>query len=212
MSVRILTVGLGWGALGVMILLGGCFGRGPSRVHPPSIDASGAGRLAMEQYDTNKDGVVKGEELEKAPSLKAALKQLDKNSDGGVDASEISARIRQWQDTKVGKMAVSCIVTFKKQPLSGAKITFEPEKFLGSNLKPCVGTTDASGAATLTCEDTSDGLPGCPPGFYLVRISKQEGGKELIPAKYNTQTILGKEVALDAEEMQEGSLRFDLMP
>jgi len=206
---RYVGVGVGCVGLTAMLVFGGCFGGGPSRVRPPSVDAGSAGRGAMEQYDANKDGVVKGEELDKAPSLKSALKQLDKNGDGGVDAGEVTARIRQWQDSKVGKMAVSCIITFNKKPLSGAKVTFEPEKFLGDNLKPCEGTTDASGAVALS--DGGD-PPGCPPGFYLVRISKQEGGKELIPAKYNTQTILGKEIALDAEQMQEGAIRFDLMP
>lgn len=206
---RYVGVGVGCVGLTAMLVFGGCFGGGPARVRPPSIDAGAAGRVAMEQYDANKDGVVKGEELDNAPSLKAALKQLDKNSDGGVDAAEVTARVRQWQDSKVGKMAVSCIVTFNKKPLAGAKVTFEPEKFLGANLKPCEGVTDASGAVALT--DGGD-LPGCPPGLYLVRISKQEGDKELIPAKYNTATTLGKEIALDAEGMLEGAIRFDLMP
>lgn len=206
---RHVGVVVGCVGLAAMLVFGGCFGGGPARVRAPSIDASGAGRDAMEQYDANKDGVVKGDELDKAPSLKSALKQLDTNNDGGVDAGEVTARIRRWQDSKVGKMAVSCIITFNKKPLAGAKVTFEPEKFLGANLKPCEGTTDASGAVSLT--DGGD-PPGCPPGFYLVRISKQEGGKELIPAKYNTQTTLGKEIALDAEGMQEGAIRFDLTP
>ncbi|MCS7306272.1 MAG: hypothetical protein NZ602_14335 [Thermoguttaceae bacterium] len=204
---------VGFSGVGLLLMVfGGCLGRGPARVRPPSIDAGSAGREAIRQYDTNADGLVKGEELDKAPSLKAALKKLDKNGDGGVDASEVTARIRQWQESKVGKMGVSCIVTFNKRPLAGAKVTFEPEKFLGANMKICVGTTDDHGAASLIEEASSDGLPGCPPGLYLVRISKQEGGKELLPAKYNSQTILGVEIALDAEGMQEGSLRFDLMP
>ncbi len=202
-----------WTGVALLVMIvGGCFGRGPGRVRPPSIDAGSAGREAIRQYDANGDGVVKGEELDKAPSLKAALKKLDQNGDGAVDAAEVSARIRQWQDSKVGKMGVSCIVTFNKKPLAGAKVTFEPEKFLGPNMKICVGTTDEHGAASLSEETATDNLPGCPPGLYLVRISKQEGGKELVPAKYNSQTILGVEIALDAEGMQEGSLHFDLMP
>lgn len=200
--------------VGAIALLAGpgCFFGGPSRVHPPSINASAAGSGAMEQYDTNKDGVVKGEELDKAPSLKAAIKQLDKNNDGGVDAGEVAARVKEWQASKVGKMAVGCVVTFNKAPLVGAKVTFEPEKFLGPNLKPCSGTTDAGGAANITTEDPSSDVPGCPCGLYLVRISKVEGGRELVPEKYNVNTILGKEIALDGAEMQEGAIRIELMP
>src|SRR5690349_10959169 len=62
--------------------------RGPGRVKQPGINASQAGKLAMEQYDTNKDGKVAGDELEKAPSLKAALKNLDTDGDGAVSAEE----------------------------------------------------------------------------------------------------------------------------
>ena len=35
------------------------------------------------------------------------------------------------------------------------------------------------------------------PGFYRVRISKVVDGKETVPAKYNTETILGHEEADD---------------
>jgi hypothetical protein len=206
-------VGLGAFAVAAAVLTNsGCFSRGPSRVHPPSISASGAGSGAMEQYDANKDGAVKADELEKAPSLKASLKQLDKNNDGGVSADEVASRVKAWQDSKVGKMAVSCTVTLNGKPLEGAAVTFDPEKFLGAEIKPCSGTTGPNGMASLSVPIApgSDEPGGAACGLYLVRVSKKEGGRELIPAKYNTETILGKEIALDAPEMQEGTLHVDL--
>jgi len=206
---RVLSLSV-WVSLVAILAGSGCFFGGPSRVHPPDISASAAGSGSMERYDTNKDGVVKGDELEKAPSLKAAIKQLDADGDGGVSADEVADRVRAWQDSKVGKMSVSCMVTVNGKGLAGANVTFEPEEFLGTEIKPCTGTTDEKGIANLTMEVQGDDPPGVACGLYLVRISKQEGGRELLPARYNTGTTLGKEAALDAEEMQEGMVRFEL--
>jgi len=187
----------------------GCFG-GPSRVHPPGISASAAGSGAMEQYDTDQDGTVKGPELEKAPSLKAAIKQLDANSDGGVSADEVSDRVGKWQESKVGLMSLACTVKLNGKPLEGATVTFDPEKFLGTEVKPATGTTDKNGIANVSIEVEKGEPGGVACGLYLVRISKQAGGTEVIPAKYNTETTLGKEVALDAEGMQEAMVEFEL--
>jgi hypothetical protein len=193
-----------------MVAASGCFFGGPSRVHPPGISASAAGSGAMDQYDTDKDGVVKGPELDKAPSLKAAIKQLDTNHDGGVSADEVSDRVAAWQKSKVGLMSLACTVKMNKKPLSGATVTFEPEKFLGTNVKPATGKTDKNGIANVTIQVAQGEPNGVACGLYLVRISKEEGGKETVPARYNTQTTLGKEVALDAEGMQEAMIQFDL--
>ncbi len=209
MSQRVLSLGVL--LVSACVLSAGCFFGGPARVHPPSMSPSAAGAGAMEKYDTNKDGVVKGDELEKAPTLKAGLEKLDTNGDGGVSADEVAARIQTWLDDKMGRMAVPCRVTVNQVPLAGAKVTFEPEPFLGSEAKVCVGTTDESGFANVVAqEDNADGTIGCPPGYYLVRVSKEEGGRETIPATYNTNTVIGKEIALDATEMREGSLEVNL--
>ena len=76
--------------------------QGPRRVNQPYIDADGAGELAMEQYDTNGDGIVAGEELENAPGLKAALATMDTNGDKGISADEVTARINVWKQMRTG--------------------------------------------------------------------------------------------------------------
>ncbi len=195
----------------VSLIGSGCSVGGPPRIYPPSISPAAAGRGAMEQYDTNKDGLVNGDELENAPSLKAAIKQLDTNKDGGVSADEIADRIRAWQASKVGRMSAGCVVTLRGRPLSDARVTFEPEKFLGNEIEPCSGITDESGIASLSVKQKKKGdPPGAACGLYLVRISKRQDGKEIVPARYNTETILGQEVALDAAGMQTGLVRFEL--
>src|SRR4051794_22920020 len=118
---------------------------GPAAVKQPSISPSSAGKLAMEQYDSNHDGKVAGEELDKAPSLKAALPRLDTDGDGAVSADEVAARVNAWKAMQTGMTSFSCRVTLDGQPLPGAKVTLEPEAFLGEEINAAYGTTDFGG-------------------------------------------------------------------
>jgi hypothetical protein len=54
------------------------------------------------------------------------------------------------------------------------------------------------------------GLNGMRGGFYRIEISQQRNGKEQIPAKYNTKTELGQEIATGAANMRQGLLSFNL--
>jgi hypothetical protein len=183
-------------------------------VKQPSINASSAGKLAMEQYDANGDGKVAGDELEKAPSLKAALPRLDTDGDGGVSADEVAARVNAWKAMKSGMTIVPCRVTLDGQPLVDAKVTLEPESFLGDEMKPSYGTTNQFGSTSpsIPKEQRPDPkLPGgAQLGLYKVRISKIVNGKETIPARYNTQTVLGQEVSYDDPGMIGNSVTYAL--
>ena len=180
-------------------------GGGPSPVRPPSISAAAAGREAMAQYDTNGDGVVSGAELENAPGLKAALPRLDSNQDKAVDADEVAARIAQWQEAGIGLMSFGFRVTLNGSPLADALVTFEPEAFLGDDVKTasCTTTSAGVGGATIAEQDRPDPTwpAGMQHGIYKVKISKVVGGKETIPPKYNQATVLGQEVAQDVDEI-----------
>jgi hypothetical protein len=192
-------------ALG-LVWLSGC-SRGPSRIYPPSIDASAAGVKAMEMYDTNKDGKLSGAELDKCPALKAAMAQIDTDGDGTITAAKITARIRAWQESKVGRTQLTCTVLRNGRPLAGADVKFVPEKFLGDSIKPAEGKTDQNGIATISIPttDRSD-PPGVALGFYRVEITK---AGENVPAQYNTNTTLGHEVSHDARAAMEG-IKFSL--
>ena len=190
----------------VAVSVTGCMGSAPSRVTPQGI-ASDAASKAMELYDANHDGQLDSAELDKAPGLKAALKQVDKNGDGKISADEINARINDWKESKLGRMSISCRVLHGGMPLAGAKVVFEPESFLGDQLKSGSGTTDANGTVSIAMDPSVAGdLPGMSPGFYRVRITKDG---EKIPATYNTETTLGQEIAQDAAGIV-GGIKFDL--
>jgi hypothetical protein len=181
--------------------------RTPSRIYPPSIDASAAGAKAIEMYDTNRNGKISGNEMDKCPGLKAAVSRVDIPKDGTITASKIAARIKAWQESRLGRMSLMCIVLRNGSPLVGAEVKCVPERFLGDNIKTGVGKTDQNGTAVISVPTTGQNdRPGIGPGFYRVEITK---AGETVPAKYNVNTNLGVEVAQDAMENL-GGVRFNL--
>ena len=93
------------------------------------------------------------------------------------------------------------------KPLDGAEVKFVPERFLGNRMIVATGKTDENGMARVsipTSGQPSD-PPGVPQGFYRVEITKP--GLD-IPAKYNTQTVLGREVIYGREMLE--PITFDL--
>jgi hypothetical protein len=187
---------------------------GPSRIAPPSINASAAGAAAMDQYDTNGDGRVAGEELDRAPGLKAALGTLDQDGDDAVTAEEVTARVEVWQGSRTGLTTVPCLVLLDGRPLGGAQLIFEPESFLGDELRTAIGTTNPFGktSPTVPKEDrpAPDTPAGLPLGLYKVRISRANGGRETIPPRYNAETVLGQEVSFDVPEIINNRVIFNL--
>jgi len=166
----------------------------------------------MEQYDTNQDGIIRDQELKHAPGIQFVILRIDADKDGGVSSSEISQMIQEkWIDPGDGVMRVKCDVIFRRRRLDGATITFEPEQFLGDLIYPAMGIT-RDGFATMSVAEEHMPHPnarGVAPGLYLVRISKLVDGEETIPAKYNTKTTLGVEVASRASYMP-GAIEFEL--
>jgi hypothetical protein len=192
-------------AVGVFVDAG-C-SRGLPRLRAPSIDASSAAAKAMEMYDTDKNGTISGAELNKCPGLKAALAQIDTANEGTITAAKITARIKQWQAANIGRMRLECVVLRNGKPLAGAEVRFVPETFLGDDIKTASGKTNNSGRAVLTVPSTGPkDPPGVALGLYRVEITK---AGDNVPVKYNTETTLGQEVALDSPSLQKG-IQFDL--
>jgi hypothetical protein len=194
-------------AISIMLFSGGCT-KSPNS-YLPQLDPDAAAKAAIEQYDADYDSRIAGAELDRVGSLKSNLAKLDTNSDKAVTADEIAERIRYWQTAGMRgtRWPVRCMVFHNKQILAGAEVKLVPEKFLGGHMKTASGKTAFNGVAVIKTENPEPGdLPGLGPGFYRVEITKP--GEE-IPAKYNTETILGIDTTMDNPALYAG-VRFAL--
>ena len=71
--------------LSALSLVPACGRSQPKNLAPPEFQPSTVAQQAIEQYDTNGDGRVGGDEFAACPGLKAALKSTDFNDDGHPD-------------------------------------------------------------------------------------------------------------------------------
>src|SRR5262249_6931088 len=141
-------------------------------------------------------GALDAKELEACPGLLSGLKRADKDGDGRLTADEIAERLTLFQQQ--GMLAdVSVEVTLDNKPLVGATVTLVPEKFMGPSIKSASTVTDEMGTGYFKTEGTD--FVQVAFGYYSVQVSKNVGGKEIVPAKYNTKTTLGQEIAPDVQ-------------
>lgn len=185
------------------VLFSGCTSE---RVEAPAFSPAGAAAQAIALYDKNGDGLLDEKELERCPALLEALPKIDTSGDKRLSADEIAERLKQIQEANIGIMTVTCKVVLDNQPLEGAMVRLIPEPFMGPAVQPACGVSDENGAVNLRIDGQS--FPGVHCAFYRVQITKDGGnGKDLLPARYNTQTTLGAEVAPDMR----GGLVFKLI-
>jgi hypothetical protein len=108
---------------------------------------------------------------------------------------------------------VRCEVTRGGKPLTGALVTFEPEEFLGDDIRAASGEVAATGLAMLSIPKESrpraDYPAGVQLGLYKVKITLP-GDEQRIPARYNTHTTLGQEVSYDDPSILNNRVRFEL--
>jgi hypothetical protein len=190
-----------------LLFLSGC-SKGV-KSYAPDVDPDAAGKAAVKQYDANGDGKISRAELDRAASLKFNLANIDSDNDRALTADEIAERIRRWQKTKIlrARTPIHCRIYHNRQPVADAEVKLVPEKFLGDKTKIAKGKTGPNGVAVLMTENAApDDPPGVGPGFYRVEITK---AGENIPAKYNINTILGLDTAIDIPVIVKG-VRFDL--
>lgn len=180
----------------VSLLLTGC-ARGPSGIAVPEwAPAVVAGRILTE-CDANGDRNLSAEELKKSPGLLSATSYFDRDGNGSVSENELTSKLQELYDDQAALVEINCMVTRGGVPLEGAKIEFVPESFLGESFHPAVGVTGPDGVAFPTVAD--EHLPaeyrgrihGVHCGVFRVVITHPTIE---IPAKYNTQTKLGRTV------------------
>lgn len=179
--------------VGAMALasVAGCVQRTPA-VRPPSYQSSKISAAAFNLLDLNKDSQLDDKELAKAPGLKVALARIDSNKDGLMAAEELEARVAEYRNAHVGLRNETYTFTLNGAPLSEARVVFTPEACFEDTLQAADGQTGATGSTSVKISGNK--IPGLTCGMYQVSVSKKDAsGKELLPAKYNTETTLGYE-------------------
>jgi hypothetical protein len=203
----------GFMASSLCIAIVGCSG-GPARLDVPDYDPTGSASKAMELYDISGDGLLDDGELEKTPGLRASVESTDANKDGKLSEQEISDRIAGWLQSKVGLIQISCQVTLDGEAIDGATVTFTPDAIFKGAIEQAEDVTSIVGIAAPRIPVERLPAPNSPPGiqlgYYTVQISKKAGDRELIPAKYNVESILGQEVARDNPAISSNRMRFTL--
>jgi hypothetical protein len=181
-------------------LLAGCSYQAAA-LDPVEIDASAASSGAIELYDKDGDGAIAGAELNAVPGIKKHLNMYDRDGDQRVTRDEIAERFAVWASNPLAIMGSAYVVTLDGKPLSGATMTFVPEPYLEPNVKPATGDTTEIGLtrpshAPEHLPKTANGktIYGMTSGTFKIQITHPS---QKIPAKYNTQTELGDEVAHD---------------
>ena len=187
--------------LSLISLMLGC---GPSAPVVPKINAAASASAAMDEYDTNKDGFIDQAELKSAPSLKDAEKVIDSNSDGKLSRDEIEQRLNKYSTQGMALMSFSCSVTMNGAKKAGIEVEMVPEKFMLGSIKMGKGKTDANGMVRFKQEEQE--FEGVAPGFYKIKLIKD--GSLSLPARFNANTAIGKEIALD--RMGRGGDLFDI--
>jgi hypothetical protein len=172
-----------------------------TRVQPVEIDASSAATAALEMYDKDGDGAIAGAELDAVQGVKKHLALYDRDNDQRVTREEIVERLGVWDSNPAAIMGSSYVVYLDGKPLSGATMKFVPEPYLGPNVKPATGVTTQIGLtrpshAPEDLPKTANGrtIYGMTSGTFKIEITHPN---QKIPARYNTQTELGDEVAHD---------------
>jgi hypothetical protein len=184
----------------MILAMVGC-GNHPAAIPVVEVDSTLASRRAIELYDRNADGMLSPTELEAVPGILKHVDLYDGNNDGQISASEIEDRIRVWEEQRMGMRGLAIRVALDRKPLAGARIDLIPEEYLGPNCKPATGVTNERGVARVSI--APEDLPplfverkirGVQGGVYRIKVTHAQ---RKIPARYNSDSTLGEEIATD---------------
>jgi hypothetical protein len=138
--------------------------------------------------------------------MKKHLDKYDKDSNQKVTRNEIAERIQVWTSSQLALLGATFSIRLDGRPLDGATVTLIPESYLGPDVKSASGVTNSVGLtrASHAEEDlpkTASGRPlyGVKAGTYKIQITHPS---RKIPAKYNTATEIGEEIAPDINPTQ----------
>jgi hypothetical protein len=199
---------VGVSLLGVLAV--GAAGCGPLRtrsVTPPALDAAAVTAAVMAQADTDGDGQLTKQELERVPALAASLAALDTNADGRLAAAELRAWLDAVRGAGVAFTPLTVSVTHNGKPLEAAEVRLVPESFMGAQVAAATGQTDSFGNAVLNIPES--GYPGVHCGLYRIEITGTGNDGKPLPPRFNAESTLGAAVGANVPEYYTASVTLD---
>lgn len=182
-----------------MILLGAsaCSHR-PPRIEAPKVDPQQAAQQAIATYDTDRDGAISKKEAVTVPGVLAVFNAYDLDNSGAISQVEFANRLEEIYRLRTAITPLRVTVSMDGQPLEGALVEFAPEAYLGAEVMPATGTTDAGGTATMSIStehlpESQRRIRGIHFGTYRVRVTHPT---KSIPEKYHTKSIVGYETMI----------------
>ena len=182
----------------------------PPAVKMPPLDPDAIASKALEEYDSDGNGELSKAELDGCPGIRDSIELYDTDGNNAVSGDEIKARAEKWIADKGALLSFVCSVTLKGRALVGATVKLVPEDFMGGAISPAEGVVEQTGSAIIAvAEEALDPaqqgrrIKAVNVGVYKVEIT-HPNPKVKVPAKYNTETTLGIEIAGDnLKAMQE---------
>ena len=165
-----------------------------------ALDPELAAQAAIDEFDRNQDGVLSKPELNGCRGILSAWNRFDTDRSNDISLAEVAARITTIQSLPRTNMFASCQIFMDGKPLPDAVIRLQPAEYQLGAVRPAIGKTAVNGSCVLLFDDESQTEAeranlGIDSGIYRVEITH---ASLAIPAKYNSQSELGIELALDA--------------
>jgi hypothetical protein len=190
----------------VVLAEAGCGSSTPKRLVPPKLAPQAVTAAVMTTADADGNGSLDRQELARLPGLAGGLGLLDADSSGSLSAAELTAWFDAIKASRVAITSLAVQVTQKGKPLADATVKLVPETFMGPETKAAEGRTDASGSATVSIPGSR--YPGVNCGIYRVEITGTGSDGKPLPARYNSDTILG--VAVGGLLPENGTAIFEI--
>ena len=194
----------------LVALVAGCNAT-PGRIPGVDVNCDRAAEALLNDYDRDGNGGLSESELVSVPPIHGNRRWYDVDGDGEISQAELRAGLVVIFDPKIGLLSTWCNVTRSGKPLAGANVEFVPLPALESVIPTARAVTDDRGIAKLAISDEDlpanapRNLPLVRPGLYLIKVSHSSVS---IPAKFNAETTLGKEIS--NHSTAGGPLKIDL--
>ncbi|MGI9456205.1 MAG: hypothetical protein ACR2NU_06550, partial [Aeoliella sp.] len=168
----------------------------------PRISSAAAASDAIETFDKSGDQSLDEDEIAACPAIHASFAKYDSNGDSSISSDELIARFDSLFVDGATFTNLECVVLQGGRPVSGARVKFTPEAFVGEGIFQAEGVTDRTGRATVSVADQN------VPEDFIDRNVIQVAIYRVEIESGNSTSVFGHEVDLASRDGM--NPKFDL--